>query len=154
MKPGTYTQIYIQLIIAVKFRECLLHENHRNQLFRYISGIVKNLKHKSIIVNGFSDHVHIFLGYNPSISISDTVADIKKSSSFWINENKWFSGTFRWQDGYCALSYSKSQVNNVYNYIANQESHHKIKNFKNEYTEILKNSEIDYDEKFLFEFFD
>ena len=154
MKPGTFTQLKIQLVFAVKHRKCLLDKQKREILFPYVSGIVKNLKHKSIIVNGYSDHIHIFYGMHPSISISDTVSKIKKASSLYINENNWFRGKFSWQDGYAAFSYSKSQVNNVYNYILNQKKHHQKNKFKDEYINMLIKSEIEFDEKFLFEFFD
>jgi putative transposase len=108
MKPGTFTQINVQLVFAVKYRECLLKQEQRRELFSYISGIITNLKHKSLIVNGYTDHVHVFVGLNPSVSVSDTVSAIKKSSAFFINEKGWFPGKFQWQDGYAAFSYSKN----------------------------------------------
>lgn len=154
MKPGSFTQLYTQLVFAVKYRECLFHKTHRTQIFSYVSGIVTNLKHKSIIINGFSDHIHIFYGQHPSISVSDTVTEIKRASSGFINENKWFRGKFQWQDGYGGFSYSRSQIDDVYKYIANQENHHKTSRFKDEYINMLKNAQIDFDEKYLFEFFD
>ena len=111
-------------------------------------------RYKSIIVNGYSDHVHVFFGRNPSISTSETVSAIKKSSAFFINEQKWFPGKFQWQDGYGAFSYSRSQVNDVYNYIAKQEDHHKSRRFRDEYIEMLNKAEIDFDMRFLFNFID
>jgi putative transposase len=154
MKPGTFTQLYTHLIFAVKFRECLLRKTQRTEIFSYVSGIVSHLKHKSIIVNGYSDHIHIFYGAHPSMSVSDTVSEIKRASSHFMNENKWFAGKFQWQDGYSAFSYSKSQMDNVYKYIYNQENHHKNQRFKDEYIDMLRKAEIEFDEKFLFEFFD
>jgi putative transposase len=154
MKPGTFTQLYEQLVFAVKNRECLLNMAQRKLVFSYVSGIVTNLGHKSIIVNGYSDHVHVFFGRNPSISTSETVSAIKKSSAFFINEQKWFPGKFQWQDGYGAFSYSRSQVNDVYNYIAKQEDHHKSRRFRDEYIEMLNKAEIDFDMRFLFNFID
>ena len=112
------------------------------------------MNHKSLIVNGFSDHIHIFYGMRPSVSISDTVSKIKKASSKYINENNWFKGKFSWQDGYAAFSYSKSHVKTVYKYILNQEDHHQKKRFRDEYIDMLKKSEIEFDEKYLFVFFD
>ncbi len=153
MKPGTFTQLHEQLIFAIRFRECLLNHFRRVELFSYISGIVKNLRHKSLIVNGYSDHVHIFYGRNPSVSTSDTVAVIKKSSSWYVNEKRWFLGKFQWQDGYGAFSYSRSQVSDVYNYIAGQEEHHKTKLFRDEYLEMLEKEQIEFEEKYLFGFF-
>ena len=87
MKPGVYTQLYTQLVFAVKYRECLLTEPVRNEVFSYMSGLLTNKKHKTIIINGYLDHVHVFLGINPTVSISDVVADLKRSSSLFINEN-------------------------------------------------------------------
>lgn len=107
-----------------------------------------------MIINGMPDHIHLLVGFNPNDTISDLVGNIKKSSSTFINEKKWFRGDFHWQDGYGAFSYGKSQVDNVYKYIANQEMHHKRRTFRDEYTELLKKFEVEYDEKYLFEFFD
>jgi REP element-mobilizing transposase RayT len=152
MKPGTYTQLYIQLVFAVKNRHAALHKGIRERIFKYMSGIITELKHKSIIVNGVSDHVHIFIGENPSISISDTVHAIKRSTSLFINKNKLCMGRFEWQEGYGGFSYSRSQLDNVYNYILNQEQHHKNKSFKVEYMEFLKKFEIEYDKRYLFDF--
>ena len=153
MKPGTFTQLHEQLVFAIKFRECLLNNSRKVELFSYISGILKNQGHKSLIVNGYSDHVHIFYGRNPSVSTSDTVSVIKKSSSWYVNEKRWFPGKFQWQDGYGAFSYSRSQVCGVYNYIAGQEEHHKVKRFRDEYLEMLKTEQIQFEEKYLFDFF-
>jgi len=125
MKPGAFTQLYTHLIFAVKYRERLLTKNIRDEVFRYISGIIINRRHKSIIINGMPDHIHILVGLKPDDKISDLVGSIKKNSSVYINEKKLFHGTFHWQDGYGAFSYGKSQLNNVYSYILNQEIHHK-----------------------------
>jgi REP element-mobilizing transposase RayT len=154
MKPGVYTQLFIHLVFAVKNRECILSESIRKEVFSYMSGLLTNKKHKSIIVNGYTDHVHVFFGLNPVMSISDIVADLKRSSSLLINEKKWLRGKFQWQEGYGAFSYSKSHVENVYNYILNQNVHHKKRPFKEEYLDLLKKFEVDYDERYLFEFFD
>ena len=154
MKPGVYTQLYIQLVFAVKYRECLLSEPIRNEVFSYMTGLLTNKKHKSIIVNGYADHVHVFFGMNPTMSISDIVADLKRSSSLLINEKGWFKGKFQWQEGFGAFSYSKSHVEKVYNYIINQKEHHQKKPFRDEYLDLLNKFEVDYDERFLFEFFD
>ena len=154
MKPGAFTQLYTHLIFAVKYRERLLTKNIRDEVFRYISGIIINRRHKSIIINGMPDHIHILVGLNPDDKISDLVGSIKKNSSVYINEKKLFHGTFQWQDGYGAFSYGKSQLNNVYSYILNQEIHHRKRTFREEYTALLNKYEIQYDEKFLFEFFE
>ena len=134
--------------------ECLLTEPIRKEVFSYMSGVLTNKQHKSIIVNGYSDHVHVFFGLNPTMSISDIVSDLKRSSSLFINEKKWYKGTFQWQEGYGAFSYSKSYIETVYNYILNQKEHHKKSSFKEEYLDMLKKFDIEYDDRFLFEFFD
>ena len=152
MKPGTFTQIYVQLVFAVKNRDAVLSKEIRNYVFKYMSGILTNMKHKSIIVNGTSNHVHILLGLNPSISVSDTVHGIKRSSSLFINKEKLCIGRFNWQEGYGGFSYSRTQIPNIYNYIENQESHHKLKTFQQEYIDYLNTNEMEFDEQFLFDF--
>lgn len=154
MKPGAYTQLYTHLVFAVKNRECLFRKAQRTELFSYVGGVVTNLKHKSIVVNGYSDHIHILFGQHPSLSVSDTVSEIKRASVHFINEKNWFSGKFFWQDGYGAFSYSRSQVENVYQYILNQELHHQIHKFRDEYIDMLKKAEIKFDDRFLFQFFE
>jgi putative transposase len=154
MKPGVFIQIYIQLVFAVKNKNCLLQKKIRPDIYAYMGGILKDLKHKPIIINGIADHVHIFYGMNPNVSVSDTVKQIKSSSSTLINGKKMIYDKFGWQDGYGGFSYSQSQIKNVYNYIANQEEHHKVKTFKEEYIEFLEKFEIEYNPMFLFEFID
>jgi REP element-mobilizing transposase RayT len=152
MKPGTFTQIYIQLVFAVQNREAVLIRNIRPRVFEYMSGIITTMKHKSIIVNGTSNHVHILLGLNPSISVSDTVHDIKRSSSLFINNEKLCLGRFAWQEGYGGFSYSRSQIKEIYNYIDNQESHHQKRTFQQEYIDYLNQNEMEFDQQFLFDF--
>ena len=151
---GTYSQIYIQYVFAVKKRQNLLQKPWRDEVFKYISGIIKGKDQKPIIVNGVSDHIHIFVGLKPTMRISDLVRDIKNNSSNFINENNYVKGKFAWQEGYGAFSYSHSHIGNVYRYIENQEEHHRIKTFKKEYIEFLKKNEIEYNEKYLFEWHD
>ena len=153
MKPGSFTQFYIQLVFSPKHRERLLFEYIRPRIFEYLSGITTNLGHKSIIINGVDDHVHIFMGLNPKISVSDTVKELKRSSSTLINEKKLLPGKFEWQEGYGGFSYSHSQIENVYNYIKNQEIHHQKRTFRDEYSEFLNKSEIKFEDQYLFEFF-
>jgi REP element-mobilizing transposase RayT len=154
IKPGAYTQLYTHLVFAVKYRERLLRKEIRPEVFSYISGIITKRKHKSIIVNGVSDHIHILFGLNPNDKISDLVATIKRSSSIYINQQNWLRGKFCWQDGYGAFSYSRSGLENVYRYIENQENHHKERSFRQEYITQLKQFKIEYDKKYLFEFFE
>lgn len=152
--PGTYSQIYIQIVFAVKKRENLIGKNWKDELYKYISGIITNKGQKSIIVNGASDHIHIFVGLKPSMAISDLVRDVKNNSSNFINDKKFVKGKFSWQEGYGAFSYAHSQIENVYNYILNQEEHHHKKTFKEEYLDFLQEFDIAYDEIYLFEWID
>jgi REP element-mobilizing transposase RayT len=154
MKSGTFTQMYVHLVFAVKNREALLNKSFRNRVFEYVGGIITGLKHKSIIVNGALDHVHILFGLNPSVNISDTVHDVKRGSSLFINDQKFLNGHFSWQEGYGAFTYGQSQLNDIYKYIKNQELHHQKTSFREEYISILKKFEIGYDARFLFDFID
>jgi putative transposase len=154
MKPGTFTQMYIHLVFAVKYRDKGLNINIRNRIFEYMSGILSQQKHKSIIINGLSDHVHLLFGLNPVISVSDIVHDLKRNSSLFINNEKLCIGKFAWQEGYGGFTYSRSQLNDIYKYIENQEMLHKRKTFREEYVEFLDNFEIEYEQRFLFEFFE
>ncbi len=151
---GTFSQIYIQSVFAVKGRQNLLQKPWRKEVFKYMSGIIKNKGQKPIIVNGVEDHVHVFIGLKPSASISSLVRDIKNNTSKFINEQNWLGGKFAWQEGYGAFSYSHSQIDAVYKYILNQEEHHRRKSFREEYLSFLKKFQISYDEQFLFDWLD
>jgi REP element-mobilizing transposase RayT len=152
--PGTFHQLYIQVVFAVQGRENLISNKWNKELHKYIAGIIKGKEQKSIIVNGMPDHIHAFIGLRPAMAISDLVRDIKNNSSNFINDHKWVKGKFSWQEGYGAFSYSHSHIGNVYQYILNQENHHKKKTFKQEYLEFLKKFEVNYNEKYLFEWYD
>jgi putative transposase len=151
---GTFSQVYIQIVFAVKGRENLISKSWRDDLHKYIAGIIKGKEQKPIIVNGMPDHIHAFVGLRPSMPISDLVRDIKNNSSNFINEHKFVKGKFSWQEGYGAFSYSHSHIGRVYDYILNQEEHHMKKTFKEEYSELLKKFEIEHNEKYLFEWLD
>ena len=151
---GTFSQLYIQVVFAVKGRENLISKSWRDDLHKYIAGIIKGKEQKPIIVNGMPDHIHAFVGLRPSMPISDLVRDIKNNSSNFINEHKFVKGKFSWQEGYGAFSYSHSHIGRVYDYILNQEEHHMKKTFKEEYSELLKKFEIEHNEKYLFEWLD
>ncbi|MCK9450458.1 MAG: IS200/IS605 family transposase [Bacteroidales bacterium] len=148
---GTYTQIYIQIVFAVKGRENHIAKAWRDELHKYISGIITNKGQKSIIVNGVADHIHVFVGLKPTMAISDLVRDIKNNSSKFINDRKFMKGKFSWQAGYGAFSYAHSQIEQVYNYILNQEDHHYKKSFREEYLDFLQEFQIEYNEKYLFD---
>ena len=147
---NTYTQIHIQFVFAVKYRDCLIHPSWKEELYMYITGITKENGHKLLAINGMPDHIHILIGLRPTQSISDLMQDIKGGSSKWINLKKFLKIKFEWQEGYGAFSYSKSQIINIIQYIKNQENHHKVKSFREEYFEILKEFEIDYNENYIF----
>ena len=149
--PNTYIQIHIHFVFAVKFRQYLIQNNWKEELYKYISGIIQNNNHKLIIINGMPDHIHILIGMRPTQSISNLMKDVKQFSSKWINEKKFINGRFEWQEGYGAFSYSKSQLKNVINYIENQEEHHRKKTFLEEYKETLDKFEVAYELKYCFQ---
>ncbi len=151
---NTYTQITIQVIFAVKHRESVIRKPYRPELYKYIGGIMANKNHKLLSINGVADHVHILFGLNPSVALSDIVRDIKNNSSKFINEKRWMPGHFEWQSGYGGFSYSRSQRSNVINYIENQEEHHKKNLFRTEYFKILNEFKIEFEEEYVFDFFD
>ena len=148
---GTYSQIYIHAVFAVKGRENLLRKSWREDVFQYMAGIIREKNQKPIIVYGVEDHVHLFIGLKPSMCISDLVRDIKNNTTKYINDRKLVIGHFTWQEGYGVFSYSHSQLDNVYQYILKQEEHHKKTTFREEYISFLKNFEIEYNEKYLFD---
>lgn len=148
---NTYTQIYIQFVFTVKGRQNLIHEENREKLEKYICGIISNNKSKAIAVYCNPDHTHVLLGLHPSISISDMAKVIKTNTSKWINTNKWIAQPFRWQVGFGAFSYNQSHLDNVVRYILNQKEHHRKKSFKDEYIQFLEKFEVDYNEKYLFD---
>lgn len=147
---NTYTQIHLQFVFAVKYRRASILPSFKDELYKYITGIIQHYDHKVLAINGVEDHIHIFIGMRPTQSVSDLLQDIKKSSSKWINEKKFLQTKFEWQSGYGAFSYSKSHVENVVNYIAKQEEHHKKETFREEYLKFLKAFEIDYNENYIF----
>ena len=152
--PGTFSQIYIQIVFAVKGRENLIANSWKTELHKYIAGIIKGKGQKPIIVNGMPDHIHAFVGLKPVMAISDLVKDIKNNASNFVNDHHFVKGKFAWQESYGAFSYSHSHIGKVYDYILNQEKHHQKKTFKQEYIEFLKKFEIEYDEKYLFEWYE
>jgi putative transposase len=149
---NTYTQIYIQVVFAVEGRQNLIKPIYKEELCKYITGIIRNRSQKLIAINGMADHLHILIGMNPDIALSDLVRDIKTNSSKLINEKQWVMGKFQWQAGFGAFSYSRSHLDNVIRYIQNQEEHHRKNSFKNEYLEFLRKYEIAFEDKYVFDF--
>jgi len=146
----TYTQIHIQCVIAVKFRQSLIQKDWKERLHKYITGIVQNNGHKMLAINSMPDHLHMFFGFRPNQSLSDLVRIIKGESSEWVNVQQFNHVVFRWQEGYGAFSYSRSQVQVVTDYVMNQEEHHKKRTFLEEYEGFLKQFEIEYDGRYIF----
>jgi REP element-mobilizing transposase RayT len=148
--PNTFTQIYVQVVFAVNGRESLISPSFKETLFKYIGGTMRNANQKLIAINGMPDHIHILVGLRPTVAISDLVKDIKVASSRFINDKRLVRGRFSWQEGFGAFSYSQSNLSKVALYIENQQSHHARRSFKEEYLSMLKSSQIEYDEQYLF----
>ena len=148
---STFSQIYIQVVFAVKGRESLIHQSWEEELYKYITGIIRNKEQKLLAINGMPDHIHILIGLKPSCCLSDLVREIKKSSNEFIKEHKLSKFKFQWQEGYGAFSYSYSSLENVIKYIQNQKEHHKKKSFKDEYLDVLKKFQLEYKDEYLFE---
>lgn len=149
--PGTFSQIYIQIVFAVKGRESLIQRNWENDLYKYITGIVQNKEQKMLAINGMPDHIHFLIGMRPSCCLSDLVREIKKSSNEFIKTKQLTPFKFQWQEGYGAFSYAHSNLDQVIAYIQQQKVHHQKKTFKEEYLEFLQKFEIDYQETYLFD---
>jgi putative transposase len=151
---NTYTQLNMHVVFSVKGRENMLTANKRPEIFKYISGILTNINQYSLAVNGYKDHIHIFFEMQPTKSLSDIVRIVKANSSKWIKEYNIIPGNFSWQEGYGGFSYSRSQRNDVIQYIMKQEEHHNKKTFREEYFELLKSFEIEFEEQYVFEFYE
>jgi len=146
----TYTQIHIQAVFSVTDRHCIIRKIWKNELYQYITGIIQNHGHKGLAINGMPDHLHVFFGMRPTQSLSDLMQDVKGDSSKWINKKGFVQGRFSWQEGFGGFSYSKSHVDNVIDYIKNQEIHHHKKSFIEEYLEFLEKFEVPFDERYIF----
>ncbi len=151
MAVGTFSRIYIQVVFAVKGRNCLIQPEREAELYKYITGIVTNKGQKLLAINGMPDHIHILIGMKPSCCLSDLVREIKKSSNKFIAERRFTKYAFSWQEGYGAFSYSHSALDKVIQYINNQKKHHKTKLFKDEYKDFLTRNSIEYKDEYLFE---
>lgn len=146
---NTFTQINLQIVFGVKYRSAMIDKTWKNNLYKYISGIIQTQNHKLMIINGVADHAHILFGYRPHQSLSDLGQDIKGSSFKWINQKKLTKVKFAWQEGYGAFSYSHSHLQRVINYIKNQELHHKKVKFLDEYESFVKAFGIEYDKRYI-----
>jgi putative transposase len=151
---NTYTNCYFHLVFAVKNRDALIKKSWKDELEMYITGIIQNHRHKLLAIGSMPDHIHIFIGYNVNQLIPDLVEEIKTSSNAWIKQKNYSKFKFEWQKGYGAFTHSRSQIDRVIKYIENQEDHHSKKSFRDEYLDILKKNEIEYNDTYLFDFFD
>ena len=151
---NTFSQIYLQFVFSVKHREALIPKEHKEELHKYLTGLVQNRKAKMLAVHCMPDHTHLFVGNKPTVLISDFSKEIKVESNEFINDKKWIKGRFGWQEGYGVFSYSHSHIDKVINYVLNQEKHHQKNPFKEEYHELLKKFETSFEENYLFDFFD
>ena len=147
---NTYTQIHIHVVFAVQNRVSLIQRTWQTQLYNYIITIIQKYGHKVLSIGGMSDHIHILFGFRPTQALSNLIQEVKRDSSEWINRQCLTMGRFSWQEGYCAFSYSKSHIMQVAKYIERQEEHHKKKTFIDEYKQILKDFDLEYDEKYIF----
>ena len=149
---NTFSQIYIQTVFAVSNRQSLIKPEFKEDLYKYVSGIVRNQGQKLIAINGVADHVHILIGLKPAMALADLVQEIKADSTNFINKKRWVRGRFSWQEGYGAFSYGHSQLDTIICYIQNQEKHHKRSSFKNEYLTLLRKFDIAFEDKYVFDF--
>ena len=147
---NTYTQIYIQYVFAVQNRISLIKNEWKDELYKYMTGIINQHEHKFLSIGGMTDHIHALVSMHPKQAPSDLMYELKRSSSLWINENKFVVGKFSWQEGFGAFSYSQSQISRVSKYIENQETHHKKKTFREEYLDFLKAFNIEFDERYVY----
>lgn len=147
---NTYTQIHLHLVFAVKYRAALIHPTWREALYKYITAIIQNRDHKLLIINGMPDHLHMLIGMRPTQALSDLMQEVKGDSSKWINTQHFVRGQFRWQEGFGAFSYAKQDVPRIIRYIINQENHHRQVSFIDEYTKLLSDSGIGYDDQYTF----
>jgi putative transposase len=149
---NTFSQIYLQFVFAVKHRQSLIAREYKEELHKYVTGLVQNRKAKMLAVHCMPDHIHLFVGLKPVVLISDFVKEIKVESNEFINNKNWIKGKFSWQEGYGVFSYSHSHIDAVVKYVLNQEKHHQKKTFKQEYHQLLEKFEIPFEEKYLFDF--
>lgn len=147
-----FSQIYIQIVFAVKYRKSLIMKEWEDDLYKYTTGIIQNRGNKLLAIGGMPDHIHIFIGLKPAENLSDLVRQIKISTNAYISENHLSNFKFEWQNGYGAFSYTRSHRERVCKYILNQKTHHAKQSFKAEYNELLKKSEIEIGKKQMFEF--
>jgi REP element-mobilizing transposase RayT len=151
---NTFTQLYVQMVFAVKNRQSLILDENKDKIEKYIWGIASNIKCNPISIYCNPDHVHLLVSIKPVVRIVDAIRDIKSFSSRYINENQLTGKHFEWSTGYGAFTYGQLQISRLKTYIENQYEHHKKRSFKDEYIALLRAFEIDYDETYLFDWID
>ena len=147
---NTYTQLYNHFVFAVRNRFCVINRSWKDDLYKYISGIITQQGHKMYIINGMPDHIHILVSMSPDQAPSELMYHVKRSSSLWINQNRLVAGSFSWQEGFGAFSVGKPQLPQKINYIEGQEEHHKKTSFMKEYLKFLEEYEVPWDERYIF----
>ena len=147
---NTYSQIYIQVVFAVEARQCLIRTEFKEELQKYMTGIITERKQKLLAIHCMPDHTHLLVGMRPNVALSDLVRDIKNGSSNFISGKRWVLGRFTWQEGFGAFSYGHSQISTVIRYIQNQQQHHERRSFRHEYLQFLKKFEVQHDDRFVF----
>jgi len=151
---NTYTQIYIQVVFAVEWRQSLIRPENKEELHKYITGVIRNKGQKMIAINSRPDHLHMLIGMEPDLALSDLVREVKKSSTNFVNRSRWVKGRFNWQEGFGGFSYSRSSLDAVVHYVQNQDQHHSDRSFKDEYQRLLRRFDVAFDERYLFDFRD
>ncbi len=146
---STYTQILYQIVFGTKYHQKTLAADKRDELFGYIAGILKNKKCHLYRINGVEDHLHIVTHLHPSVALADLVKDIKLASSELIKNDKLFPNFGGWQDGYGAFTYSIEAKDRLIEYVKNQQEHHRVKSYREEVIELLKEHGVEYDERYL-----
>ncbi len=153
-RTGTYSRIFLHFVFAVQNRHALLDSSWEESLYKYITGTVQGKNQLLIAINGHRDHIHILVSIKPVCVISELVREIKKSSTNFINSRHLCRKHFTWQEGYGVFSCDHRKIENVVNYIKRQKEHHQKFSFKNEYLELLDESDIEYNPEYLFEWID
>jgi len=146
---STYTQILYHIIFATKNRHRTLDQPRRDDLFRYIWGLLKNKSCHLYRINGVEDHLHILTSVHPTIALADLVKDIKLATHDWIKSGRVFPAFEAWQEGYAALTCAWSDKDRLFEYIKGQEEHHRTLSFLDEYRALLEECGMKLDERFL-----
>ena len=147
--PSSYTNLLYHIVFSTKNRKPLIRDDFQEELYRYIGGIIRAEGGIQLEIGGAANHIHILVKLKPTQSVSHMLNKIKANSSRWINQSKKPAETFAWQEGYGAFTVSESQANVVREYIRRQEEHHHRQSFQEEFLELLRRHDVDYDPRFL-----